>query len=52
MLLSGALDDMQSVANAFLALYGMQGTTQDDVDRANRTHVLALSEGGRAEFVV
>ena len=51
-LLSGALDDMQSVANAFLALYGMQGTTQDDVDRANRTRVLALSEGGRAEFVV
>lgn len=52
LLLSGAMDDMQSVANAFLALYGMQGTTQKDVDEANRTRILSLSEGGRAEFVV
>lgn len=52
LLLSGAMDDMQSVANAFLALYGMQGTTQSDLDRANRSRVLSLSEGGRAEFVV
>ena len=51
-LLSGALDDMQSVANAFLALYGMQGTTQKDIDNANRIRILSLSEGGRAEFVV
>lgn len=51
-LLSGALDDMQSVANAFLALYGMQGTTQKDIDQANRSRILSLSEGGRAEFVV
>ena len=52
LLLSGAMDDMQSVANAFLALYGMQGTTQGDIDHANRTRVLSLAEGGRAEFVV
>lgn len=52
LLLSGAMDDMQSVANAFLALYGMQGTTQNDIDEANRTRVLSLAEGGRAEFVV
>lgn len=52
LLLSGAMDDMQSVANAFLALYGMQGTTQGDIDEANRTRVLSLAEGGRAEFVV
>lgn len=52
LLLSGAMDDMQSVANAFLALYGMQGTTQSDIDNANRTRVLSLAEGGRAEFVV
>jgi SPP1 family phage portal protein len=52
LLLSGAMDDMQSVANAFLALYGMQGTTQKDIDAANRTRILSLSEGGRAEFVV
>lgn len=52
LLLSGAMDDMQSVANAFLALYGMQGTTQSDIDDANRTRVLSLAEGGRAEFVV
>ena len=51
-LLSGALDDMQSVANAFLALYGMQGTTQRDIEQANRSRILSLSEGGRAEFVV
>lgn len=52
LLLSGAMDDMQSVANAFLALYGMQGTTKSDIDEANRTRVLSLAEGGRAEFVV
>lgn len=52
LLLSGAMDDMQSVANAFLALYGMQGTKQKDIDQANRTRILALTEGGRAEFVV
>ena len=52
LLLSGALDDMQSVANAFLALYGMQGTTQSDIEKANRNRILALTEGGRAEFVV
>ena len=52
LLLSGAMDDMQSVANAFLALYGMLGTTQGDIDEANRTRVLSLAEGGRAEFVV
>lgn len=51
-LLSGALDDMQSIANAFLALYGMQGTTQRDIEQANRSRILSLSEGGRAEFVV
>lgn len=45
-LLSGALDDMQSVANAFLALYGMQGTTQRDIEQANRSRILSLSEGG------
>lgn len=52
LLLSGAMDDMQSVANAFLALYGMQGTTQGDIDDANRTRILSLAEGGKAEFVV
>ncbi len=52
LLLSGAMDDMQSVANAFLALYGMQGTTHKDIEQANRTRILSLSEGGRAEFVV
>lgn len=52
LLLSGAMDDMQSVANAFLALYGLQGTTQSDIDEANRSRVLSLHEGGKAEFVV
>jgi SPP1 family phage portal protein len=52
LLLSGAMDDMQSVANAFLALYGMQGTTKEDVDRANVSRVLSLAENGKAEFVV
>lgn len=51
-LLSGAMDDMQSVANAFLALYGAMGTTQEDIDRANRSRVLCMADNGRAEFVV
>ena len=52
LLLSGAMDDMQSVANAFLALYGVMGTTQEDIDRANRNRVLCMADNGRAEFVV
>lgn len=52
LLISGAMDDMQSMANAFLALYGLQGTTQSDIDEANRSRVLSLHEGGKAEFVV
>ncbi len=52
LLLSGAMDDMQSVANAFLALYGMMGTTREDIDDANRSRVLCLADGGKAEFVV
>lgn len=51
-LLSGAMDDMQSVANAFLALYGAMGTTQQDIDRANRSRVLCMADNGKAEFVV
>lgn len=51
LLLSGAMDDMQSVANAFLALYGLLGTTEADIREANRTRILSLSEGGRAEFI-
>lgn len=51
LLLSGAMDDMQSVANAFLALYGMLGTTEADIREANRTRILSLTEGGRAEFI-
>ncbi len=51
-LLSGAMDDMQSVANAFLALYGVMGTTQQDIDRANRSRVLCMADNGKAEFVV
>ncbi len=51
-LLSGAMDDMQSVANAFLALYGMMGTTREDIEEANRSRVLCLADGGKAEFVV
>lgn len=51
-LLSGAMDDMQSVANAFLALYGAMGATQEDIDRANRSRVLCMADNGRAEFVV
>lgn len=52
LLLSGAMDDMQSVANAFLALYGLQGTTHSDIEEANRSRVLCLHDNGRAEFVV
>lgn len=52
LLLSGAMDDMQSIANAFLALYGMLGTTKEDIDRANLTRVLSLAENGKAEFIV
>ena len=51
LLLSGAMDDMQSVANAFLALYGLLGTTEADIREANRTRILSLTEGGRAEFI-
>ena len=43
-LLSGALDDMQSVANAFLALYGMQGTTQKDIEQVRAAKERAFTD--------
>ncbi len=52
LLLSGAMDDMQSVANAFLALYGVMGATREDIEQANRSRVLCMAENGKAEFVV
>ena len=50
--LSNTQDDLQSIANAFLALSGMLGTEKTDIDEANKSRVLLLSEQGQAQFVV
>ena len=49
--LSCAADDLQSVANAFLALVGMGATDEAAIQEANRTRVLLLPEGGAAQFL-
>ena len=49
--LSCAADDLQSVANAFLALVGMGATDEAAIEEANRTRVLLLPEGGAAQFI-
>ncbi len=50
--LSSASNDLQSVANAFLAICGMMGTEQEDIDEMNRTRVAKLPVDGKMEFVI
>lgn len=49
--LSNATDDLQSIANAYLAIVGMMGTAQEDIEEMNRTRVALLAEQGQMQFV-
>lgn len=49
--LSNTTDDLQSIANAFLAIVGMTGTDEEDIARMNRDRVVLLSENGQMEFI-
>lgn len=48
---SNTTDDLQSIANAFLAIVGMMGTDEEDIARMNRDRVVLLEEKGQMEFV-
>lgn len=49
--LSNASSDLQSIANAFLAISGMQGTDEDDIKQLNASRVANLPADGRMEYV-
>ena len=51
LLLSNASDDLQSIANAYLAISGMLGTTKEDIERMNETRIALLTEDGKMEFI-
>lgn len=51
LLLSNASDDLQSIANAYLAISGMLGTTKEDIERMNETRIALLSDDGKMEFI-
>lgn len=48
---SNTTDDLQSIANAFLAIVGMMGTDEEDIARMNRDRVVLLEENGQMQFV-
>lgn len=50
--LSSVLDNMQPVVNAFLALYGMQGTTQRDIEQVSAAKERAFTDRLRALLTV
>ena len=49
---SGNADDLQSVANSFLAIFGAGGTDEKDVELINSTRVANLPTGTDMKFVV
>lgn len=50
--LSSVLDNMQPVVNAFLALYGMQSTTQRDIEQVSAAKERAFTDRLRALLTV
>lgn len=49
---SNNTDDLQSIANAILAMYGASGTDKKTIDEINQTKVAKLPTGSQMEFVV
>lgn len=50
--ISNETDDLQSIANAILAIYGAMGTTEENIDNISRTKVAKLPTDSKMEFVV
>ena len=50
--ISNNTDDLQSIANAILAIYGAGGTDKETIDTINKTKVAKLSNGSKMEYVV
>lgn len=49
---SNNTDDLQSIANAILAIYGASGTEEDDIKAINSTRTAKLPTGSKMEYVV
>lgn len=50
--ISNNTDDLQSIANAILAIYGASSTTKETIDAINETKVAKLNNGSKMEYVV
>lgn len=50
--ISNNTDDLQSIANAILAIYGASSTSQETIETINKTKVAKLNNGSKMEYVV
>lgn len=50
--ISNETDDLQSIANAILGIYGATGTSDEVIQKINETKVAKLPVGSNMEFVV
>ena len=50
--LSGELDDLDYFTDAYLALYGMEGTTNEDVASMKENRVLLLPTDAKADWLI
>ncbi len=49
---SNETDDLQSIANAILGIYGATGTDDEVINRINQSKVAKLPTGSKMEFIV
>lgn len=49
---SNETDDLQSIANAILGIYGATGTDDEVIEKINNTKVAKLPTGSKMEFIV
>lgn len=50
--ISNNTDDLQSIANAILAIYGASGTDEKTINKMNETKTAKLPTGSKMEYVV
>jgi len=49
---SDSINEMEYFSDAYLALYGLEGTEADDIGRMKENRVLVLPEDAKAEWLI
>ena len=52
LVISNTTDDLQSIANAILAVYGARFENQEDIDAVNKNKLANLPSGSKMEWVI